>query len=101
MEMWEEKLNSLGGGDSSLLPFLELSVYDMRNAARNIDCPYCRRHMMLEAEEISRSSGLCARRETVRTRTALGERWARFSPHFRYCQCHARRAQESWGNLTA
>jgi hypothetical protein len=54
MEMWEKKLNSVGAGKPALDAFLDLSVYDMRNAALNIDCPFCKRHMLLEAEEISR-----------------------------------------------
>ena len=53
MGTWEEKLGEMSGGTSGLEAFLDLSTYDMRNAARNIDCPFCRRHMMLEAEEKS------------------------------------------------
>jgi len=53
MEKWENELGMVGSESSTLDAFLDLSVYDMKNAARNIDCPFCRRHMTLEAEEIS------------------------------------------------
>ena len=53
MEMWETKLNSIGTGGPALDAFLDLSAYDLKHAAQNIDCPFCRRHMLLEAEEIS------------------------------------------------
>jgi hypothetical protein len=52
MEAWEVKTGDLASGGSPVVPFLELSVLDMHNAAANIDCPFCRRHMTLEAEEI-------------------------------------------------
>ena len=58
MEMWEKKLNSVGAGTPALDAFLGLSVYDMRNAALNIDCPFCKRHMLLEAEEIFLTNAL-------------------------------------------
>lgn len=53
MSTWEKKLGEIGDGDSTLEAFLGLSDYDMRNAAANIDCPFCRRHMLLEADEIA------------------------------------------------
>lgn len=54
MDRWEAHLKALGSGEPSVMPFLDLAAYDMRNAAVNIDCPYCRAHMLLEAGEISR-----------------------------------------------
>lgn len=51
---WEEVINRISRGDDYALVFLELSYYDLITAAKNIDCPYCRRHMILEAEEIKR-----------------------------------------------
>jgi hypothetical protein len=84
MEMWEKKLNSVGAGTPALDAFLGLSVYDMRNAALNIDCPFCKRHMLLEAEEIFRvleatrsrgnrphSHGLAERMRTLLTSFAI------------------------------
>lgn len=53
MEEWESKLKEVGSSSTPLLPFLDLAAYDMRHAADNIDCPYCRAHMLLEAGEIS------------------------------------------------
>jgi hypothetical protein len=53
MDKWETELKVVGSGTPSVIPFLDLSVYDMRNAALSIDCPYCRAHMLLEADEIS------------------------------------------------
>lgn len=53
METWEKKLNLVGAGTPTVDAFLDLSAYDMTNAAMNIDCPFCRRHMVLEAHEIS------------------------------------------------
>ena len=53
MTLWEQKLGQLGAKASTIDAFLDLAVYDMKNAARNIDCPYCRRHMFLEADEIA------------------------------------------------
>ena len=53
MEKWEKALGVVGTDSSTLDAFLDLAVYDMENAAAHIDCPFCRRHMMLEAEEIS------------------------------------------------
>lgn len=53
MNTWEKKLGEMGDGDSALDAFLDLSAYDMRSAAANIDCPFCRRHMTLEADEIA------------------------------------------------
>ncbi|MDA4136658.1 MAG: hypothetical protein OK449_06655 [Thaumarchaeota archaeon] len=53
MDKWEAELKLVGLGTPSVIPFLDLSVYDMRNAALSIDCPYCRAHMLLEADEIS------------------------------------------------
>jgi hypothetical protein len=53
-EHWEKKLGMMEDTNTTLDAFLDLSVYDMENAARAIDCPFCRRHMTLEAEEISK-----------------------------------------------
>jgi hypothetical protein len=53
MDKWEAELKLVGSGTPSVIPFLDLSVYDMRNAALSIDCQYCRAHMLLEADEIS------------------------------------------------
>ncbi len=53
MYTWEKKLGAMRDSDSTLDAFLDLSAYDMRSAAANIDCPFCRRHMVLEADEIS------------------------------------------------
>ena len=53
MERWETTLKSVGAGTPALDAFLDLSVYDMKHAAWNIDCPFCRRHMLLEADDIS------------------------------------------------
>lgn len=52
MEMWEVKSGDLASGGSAAISFLDLSVLDMHNAAATIDCPFCRRHMNLEAEEV-------------------------------------------------
>jgi len=52
METWEAKTHELASGDSPVVPFLDLSLLDMRNAAATIDCPFCRRHMTLEAGEV-------------------------------------------------
>jgi hypothetical protein len=57
MDKWEAELKLVGSGAPSVIPFLDLSVYDMKNAALSIDCPYCRAHMLLEADEISRVLG--------------------------------------------
>ena len=53
MDTWEKKLGAMGDPHSTLDAFLDLGVYDMKNAASNIDCPFCKRHMLLEAEEIA------------------------------------------------
>ncbi len=53
MQEWEKALGAAGDPMTSLDAFLELSAHDMRNAASNIDCPFCKRHMFLEADEIS------------------------------------------------
>jgi hypothetical protein len=52
MEAWEENVKRVSSGTPRSHAFLDLAAYDMKNAADNIDCPYCRRHMLLEAEEI-------------------------------------------------
>ncbi len=53
MDTWEKKLGAMGDPGSTIDAFLDLGAHDMRNAASNIDCPFCRRHMMLEAGEIT------------------------------------------------
>lgn len=53
MNAWEAKLGVLAEKSQTLDAFLDLVVYDLRSAAQNIDCPYCRRHMLLEAEEVA------------------------------------------------
>jgi hypothetical protein len=53
MQEWEKTLGAAGDPGTSLDAFLDLSAHDMRSAAGNIDCPFCRRHMLLEAGEIS------------------------------------------------
>ncbi len=40
--------------DELLTSMLELAYNDIIIASKYIDCPYCRRHMELEAEEIRR-----------------------------------------------
>jgi hypothetical protein len=54
MNAWEENIKRVSSGTPRSHAFLDLAAYDMKNAADNIDCPYCRRHMLLEAEEIVR-----------------------------------------------
>jgi hypothetical protein len=54
MEVWEKQLKALGAGAPAPEVFLELAVYDLGNAAKYIDCPFCRRHMLLESEEVAR-----------------------------------------------
>lgn len=51
---WEEKLKEVKRGRDPSIAFLELCYHDMMTSAKFIDCPYCRKHMILEAEEISR-----------------------------------------------
>lgn len=53
MDSWEEVMRKVGSGTPGLDAFLGLASEDMRNAAMNIDCPYCRKHMLLESEEIA------------------------------------------------
>lgn len=53
MQTWENTLGASGNPATSLEAFLELSAYDMRSAANGIDCPFCKRHMLLEADEIT------------------------------------------------
>jgi hypothetical protein len=52
MNAWEENVRRVSSGTPRSHAFLDLAAYDMKSAAGNIDCPYCRRHMLLEAEEI-------------------------------------------------
>jgi hypothetical protein len=52
MEAWEDHVKRMSSGTPGFDAFLGLAAYDMKNAASNIDCPYCRRHMLLESEEI-------------------------------------------------
>jgi len=54
MNAWEENVRRVSSGTPRSHAFLDLAAYDMKSAANNIDCPYCRRHMLLEAEEIVR-----------------------------------------------
>ncbi len=53
MDSWEEVMKRVGSGTPALEAFLGLAAHDMIDAARYIDCPYCRRHMLLESEEIA------------------------------------------------
>ena len=53
MDSWEDVMKRVGSGTPGLEAFLDLAAQDMRNAARHIDCPYCRRHMILESAEIT------------------------------------------------
>jgi|SRR5208282_2991485 len=53
MDAWEDKMKEVGSGTPRYEAFLGLAAYDMKNAARYIDCPYCMRHMLLESEEIA------------------------------------------------
>jgi len=82
MSLWEQKLASLSVKSSTVDAFLDLAVHDMKNAAANIDCPYCRKHMLLEADEIAqvlirlRSEG-----DVVHTH-GLGERLHTLSKSF-------------------
>jgi len=52
--LWEEKIKEILSGRDPALVFLELAVKDLELASQNIDCPYCSRHITLEAEELSR-----------------------------------------------
>ena len=54
MKIWEEKINEIQGGKSPLNTFIKLSIIDIYFAAKSIDCPYCQKHMLLEAEEIKK-----------------------------------------------
>jgi len=54
MKIWEKKINEIQSGKPPLNTFIELSIIDISFAATNIDCPYCRKHMLLEAEEIKK-----------------------------------------------
>ena len=74
MDLWETKLGFIGAAAPTLDAFLDLSVYDMRNAALNIDCPYCRRHMLLEAEEIAQVLQKTRKSGNVVHSHGLGER---------------------------
>ena len=51
---WENAINKLSEGADPVLVFLKLSCFDLRMAAEHIDCPYCRRHMLLEAGELEK-----------------------------------------------
>lgn len=53
MDSWEDVMKAVGSGTPGLEAFMGLAAHDMRDAARYIDCPYCRRHMVLESEEIA------------------------------------------------
>jgi len=48
----EEMLCKAGSRDELLESILELVYNDILIASKYIDCPYCRRHMELEAEEV-------------------------------------------------
>jgi hypothetical protein len=52
MDEWERALKDASEPSETLGAFLGLAVHDMRNAAANIDCPFCRKHMVLEADEL-------------------------------------------------
>jgi hypothetical protein len=54
MKVWEKKINDIQSGKSPLNTFIKLSIIDIYFAAKSIDCPYCQKHMLLEAEEIKK-----------------------------------------------
>ncbi len=47
-------MNGIRSGESPIMAFLDLSVQDISNAAYNVDCPFCRRHMLLEAHAVKK-----------------------------------------------
>jgi hypothetical protein len=54
MRNCEEAVQDISGGKPLLVAFLRLSSAELSGAAESIDCPYCREHMRLEAEEVRR-----------------------------------------------
>src|SRR5438132_7341785 len=54
MKNCEEAVQEIGGGRTALVAFLRLSSEELSGAAQSIDCPYCREHMRLEADEVRR-----------------------------------------------
>ncbi len=74
MEAWEEEMRRVGSGTPGIEAFLDLAAFDMKNAAEHIDCPYCRRHMLLESEEISRVLDRLREDGNRAHRHGLGER---------------------------
>jgi hypothetical protein len=54
MNVWEIQVKDISSGKPPLVAFLDLSVMDITNAAHSIDCPFCRRHMLLEAHEVKK-----------------------------------------------
>lgn len=71
---WEEVIKRLSEGEDPVLVFLRLSCFDLRTAAEHIDCPYCRRHMLLEAEELERVARSIEERGNRRHRHGLLDR---------------------------
>jgi hypothetical protein len=54
MKDCEEAVQEMSGGGTLLVAFLRLSYEELSHAAHSIDCPYCREHMRLEADEVRR-----------------------------------------------
>lgn len=83
MEEWEAHLKELGSGIPPVVPFLDLAAHDMRSAAANIDCPYCRTHMMLEAEEIEHALERLRVEGNIAHSHGIGERGRGLATSFR------------------
>ena len=54
MKNCETAVHEINEGRSLVRSFLKLSFEDLTAAAVSIDCPYCREHMRLEADEVRR-----------------------------------------------
>lgn len=67
-------LESAGSRDDLLKALLKLAAYETETASRYIDCPYCRKHMLLESGEIARVLEWVEREGNTRHKHGVGER---------------------------
>ncbi len=67
-------LSSARDLDGILMALLDTAINEILTAAATIDCPYCRRHMELEAEELRRIALRIKQEGNSRHRHGIGER---------------------------